>query len=171
MRLMITVGQVHLALAVAAIISGAAVVVLPKGTGSHRLVGFIYALGMFGVVGTALLIYNLTGRFGPFHVLAVISLITMVLGVAPVLLRKPDGGWIGLHAYFMAWSYVGLLAAAAAETLTRVPSAPFWGSVVAASLFVVAVGAWIVNTSVPRILEDQFGMAPRSRHAVGDENA
>jgi hypothetical protein len=116
---------------------------------------------MFGVTGTALLIYNLTGEFGPFHALALISLITLILGIAPVLLRWPSGGWIDLHAYFMSWSYVGLVAAAAAETLTRIPEAPFWWAVVAASGVVVATGAWLIHRSVPKILTEQF---PRRTH-------
>ena len=47
---------------------------MKKGTGVHRLVGFVYALTMFGVLGSAMLIYNLTGDFGPFHILALVSL-------------------------------------------------------------------------------------------------
>jgi uncharacterized membrane protein len=63
---MVTLGQVHFSVAIAALVTGAAVVALRKGTGAHRLIGFVYALCMFGVTGTALLIYNLTGSSGPF---------------------------------------------------------------------------------------------------------
>jgi uncharacterized membrane protein len=153
---MVTLGQVHFAVAIAALVTGAAVVALRKGTGAHRLIGFVYALSMFSVTGTALLIYNLTGEFGPFHVLALISLITLILGTTPVLLRRPSGGWIDLHAHFMSWSYVGLVAAAAAEASTRLPEAPFWWAVVAASGVVVATGAWLIRRSVPKILAEQF---------------
>jgi uncharacterized membrane protein len=78
------------------------VVALRKGTGAHRFIGFVYALRTFGVTGTALLIYNLTGEFGPIHVMALISLITLILGTTPVLLRRPWGSWIDLHAHFMS---------------------------------------------------------------------
>lgn len=153
---MVSLGQVHLVLALAAIVAGAGVVGMKKGTGVHRLVGFVYASTMFGVLGSAMLIYNLTGDFGPFHVLALVSLVTIISGVVPVLLRRPRGGWIELHAYFMSWSYVGLLAAAASETLTRVPETPFWWGVVAASTVVVSVGAWFIYRNVPRILRTEF---------------
>ena len=84
------------------------------------------------------------------------SVLTIISGVVPVLLRSPRGGWIQLHAYFMSWSYVGLLAAAASETLIRVPETPFWWAVVAASTVVVFVGAWFIYRNVPRILRTEF---------------
>jgi uncharacterized membrane protein len=152
----VTLGQVHFAVAIAVLVTGAAVVALRRGTGPHRLIGFVYALSMFSATGAALLIYNLTGEFGPFHVLALISLITLIAGTTPVLLRRPSGGWIDLHAHFLSWSYVGLAAAAAAETLTRLPEAPFRWAVVAASGVVIAIGAWLIPRSAPKILAEQF---------------
>ena len=53
---------------------------------------------------------------------------------------------------WMSWSCVGLLAAAAAETLSRIPSTPFWGMVAAASFGVVAIGAVVIRLRVPKIL-------------------
>ena len=55
-----------------------------------------------------------------------------------------------------SWSYVGLLAAAASEALTRLPSAPFWWAVVAASVLVVGVGGWVIAVTVPKALQRQF---------------
>ena len=153
---MVSLGQVHFYLAVVALVSGGVVVALKKGDGIHRLVGFVYATSMHGLHGSALMIYNLTGSFGPFHILAIFSLATLLLGLLPVLLRRPKDTWIERHAVLMSWSYVGLLAAAAAETLTRVPTAPFWWAVVAASLLVIAIGARIINRTVPRILSEEF---------------
>jgi uncharacterized membrane protein len=150
-----TLGQIHFALAVLALASGAGAVMMRKGTGIHRLIGFVYSVAMFGMLGTALLIYNLNGAFGPFHVLAIISLVTLIAGLVPVLLRSP-AHWIEIHAFTMSWSYVGLLAAAAAETLTRLPDAPFWGAVVVASGATVTIGAYVIMRTVPRILGDQF---------------
>ena len=153
----VTIGQIHFVLAIGALVSGGVAVVLRKGDGIHRLIGFVYALMMFGMLGTAMLIYNLDGEFGPFHVLAIISTATLVGGLVPALLRRPGGGrWIVSHAFFMAWSYVGLLAAAAAETLTRMPDAPFWGAVVAASSITVAVGAFVIARTVPRAIHGQL---------------
>ena len=153
----VTLGQIHFVLAVGALISGGAAALLRKGDGIHRLIGFVYAVTMFGMLGTALLIYNLTGGFGPFHILAVISSVTLVGGLVPVLLRRPgQGGWVVSHAFFMSWSYVGLLAAAAAETLTRMPDAPFWGAVFAASGATIAIGGFVIARTVPRSINEQL---------------
>jgi len=152
----VSIGQVHLALAIFAMATGAIVVGMKKGTVTHRLVGFVYAMSMFGLNGTAFLLYRLFGGFGPFHVAALMSLVTIVFGIVHVLLRKPKGKWIEAHAYWMSWSYVGLLAAAASEILTRVPESSFWWMVVGATLLVVAIGRQLIKRNVPRILKE-FG--------------
>lgn len=144
-------GLLHLTLALAAIGAGAAVALARKGTRRHRYLGRAYALSMLGVVVTAFLIYDLFGGFGPFHFAAVVSLITVVMGWIPARRRRPRA-WMEHHAYWMSWSYVGLLAAAAAEVLSRIPDTPFWGMVLAASGAVVALGAVVIRRRVPSIL-------------------
>ena len=49
----------------------------------------------------------------------------------------------------MGGSYVGLLAAAAAETLSRIPDSPFWPIVIAASIAVSVVGVTIMLRRIP----------------------
>ena len=60
--------------------------------------------------------------------------------------------WRPLHAYWMAWSYVGLLAAAASEVTTRVPEASFWWMVVGSSGAVILAGALVIRARMPRSL-------------------
>lgn len=164
---MVTVGQIHFVLAVVALASGASVVAMKKGKAPHRIAGFAYAVSMYGVVGTALVIYNLTGRFGPFHVLAIVALVTLTVGVAYPLLNRASRRSIASHAFWMSWSYVGLVAAAGAETLTRVPDAPFWWAVLLASGLVIAVGAFLIYRNVPRIVMELFP----DRRAVDDQES
>src|SRR5688572_20218407 len=102
------VGTVHLFLGLLAVTLGLAVVVMRKGTVAHRRAGFFYAVVMVLLNATALMIYDLFGRFGPFHTLALVSLATLAAGVVPVWLRRPRA-WLELHARFMSWSYAGLL--------------------------------------------------------------
>jgi uncharacterized membrane protein len=149
-------GLAHLVCAAAAIFFGAGIIVTPKGTPRHRQMGRIYGLSMLGLNVTALLIYRLSGTFGPFHVAALLSLLTVIAGVVAVVTRRPRATWLTLHANFMSWSYVGLLAAAAAEAATRIPAAPFWGMVAVASLAVFAVGGYLVITRIPRVLSNAF---------------
>ena len=76
--------------------------------------------------------------------------------------RRLDGEaastWLAVRHYFwMCFSYVGLLAAGASEVLTRVPEAPFWGSVVLASSATFAVGAWAIFARAGRQLGSSSG--------------
>ena len=100
-------GLVHALLGVAALILGLAVLLRRKGTRVHRRLGQRYVLTMVLLNATALMIYDLYGRFGPFHVASIISLATVSGGFVPVYLRRPRGAWIHLHAWFMCWSVRG----------------------------------------------------------------
>jgi hypothetical protein len=52
----------------------------------------------------------------------------------------------------MSGSYVGLLAALAAETTTRVEALPFWATAWWTSLAVFIVGATIIARRVPAVV-------------------
>jgi hypothetical protein len=94
---------------------------------------------------TALAIYRLTGAFGPFHVAAILSLASVTAGIIPAVRRKPAATWVERHYWWMTYSYLGLLAAAVAEVVTRVPGIDFWWTVVIASAAVFVVGAPIIR--------------------------
>lgn len=136
--------RLHILVACAALIFGPIIFVLPKGTRRHKQIGYAYIICMVMMNLTALAIYRLSGRFGPFHTAAIFSLATVIAGFVPAFTRRPRGRWLALHYEFMAWSYVGLLAAAAAEGTTRLPAAPFWGTVVATSAAVFVIGGAVV---------------------------
>jgi uncharacterized membrane protein len=138
-------GIAHSALACVALALGAIVVLRRKGDRLHRTIGHLYVASMLGTNITALNIYDLFGQFGPFHVAAIVSLATVVAGMIPVVTRRPRGRWFETHAYFMGWSYVGLLAAAAAEAAVRLPAAPFGPAALAATLLVTLAGALFIH--------------------------
>ncbi|HSA56241.1 MAG TPA: DUF2306 domain-containing protein [Gemmatimonadaceae bacterium] len=156
-------GWLHFVLALIGLGAGLFVTIVRKGTAVHRRAGWIYAVSLLGVNLTALLIYQLTGRFGPFHAAAIFSLLTLVAGVVPVR-RREGRAWVRRHAYWMSGSYVGLVAAATAESLTRIPSTPFWWTVVAASGAVAGTGALIIGTRVrPAVARFERRAAPSPR--------
>ena len=124
-----TIGLIHLIAAIIALITGTLQLIMTKGTSIHKKIGTIYAISMSVLLITAFMIYRLFGGFGLFHVAAVISSITLVGGMVPILLRKPEGSWLSLHFSFMYWSVMGLYMAFAAEVLTRIPDTPFFGIV------------------------------------------
>lgn len=121
-----------------------------KGTRKHRWVGRSYVFMMLGLNLTALLNYELYGRFGPFHWMVLASLATVAAGMVPTWRKAP--GWIYGHAYFMAWSYIELMVAAVAEIASRIPGWSFGPSVIISSVVVIVAGVWIMQKTNPRII-------------------
>lgn len=175
------IGTVHLVFSLVAVALGTVVVLLPKGTRWHRTCGHGYAWSMVGVVVTALVLYNLTGRITPFHIAAVIAGITLAAGLWPVLARRPRRGWIDAHAGFMSWSYLGLLAALVAESLTRfvLPLVAesldrsalwpaFWTLVAIGSFGVLGAGAWVIHRRLPAAVQSVPAAIRREREQLSE---
>jgi len=156
-------GIIHLATAIVALLVGAAVLWLEPGTQRHTKLGKLYAAAMLALNVTALLIYRLTGAFNVLHVLALVSLITLFVGLGMVWSRRhaPPAQWVIGHYRAMGWSYIGLVAAAVAETAVRVPPIRAlisgWGSfgvVVGVAAFVVcAIGGGVLSRNERRLTE------------------
>jgi uncharacterized membrane protein len=108
-----SLGLIHLLMAFAAIGFGTAVMSGQKGTVKHRWNGRCFFALMLGLNVTALLNYELYGVFGPFHWMALASLLTIIPGYFAAWRRSP--GSITRHAIFMSGAYAGLMAAATAE--------------------------------------------------------
>ncbi len=156
-------GVSHTIFGLVALASGFVVFVTRKGTRNHRAVGYVYVASMLALNGGAFLIYRLFGRFGPFHVAAVVSLATLAAGFVPLLLRRPAGRWLSYHYGFMCWSYVGLLAATVAEVAVRVPglrpasAGVFWALVIGSTLVVMVGGAALINRLEARVIRSAAG--------------
>ena len=141
-------GLIHVLTALAALIFGAAVIFSRKGTQKHRWIGRGYLISMVSMSGTALAIFELSGQFGPFHWLALMSSVSVLAGYQPTWHKTPK--WRYPHAYFMVGSYIGLTAGAAAEVVSRVPNWSFWPSVIISSVVVIVVGTLMMWKLVPR---------------------
>jgi uncharacterized membrane protein len=145
-------GFVHALIGIAALLFGLAVLLAAKGTRQHRKLGYAYVASMLALNVTALMIYDLYGRFGPFHVLALISLATLIAGFVPAYRRRPLHDWVEIHAITLSWSYVGLVAAFFSEIIVRIPRAPFWPAIGVATALTMIGGAVLIHTRVPRIV-------------------
>lgn len=145
-------GFVHVTLAIACLVLGALALIKRKGGKRHRTLGYLYTAALLLANVSALSVYQESGQIGPFHVLAVISLATLTAGFVPAFLRRPGMAWLNLHAYFMSWSYVGLVAAGVAQLATHYSPLPGALAVALPSTIVVAVGALLIHTKVPRAL-------------------
>ena len=163
-----SLGITHLVFAVLSLAFGLATVLLRKGTRLHRTIGHLYFGSMLGLNVTALSIYRLFGGFGPFHIAALLSLGSLLAGMVPVILRRPRKKWLELHAHFMSWSYVGLLAAAVAETTSRTLNWNFWIAVVIPAALVGAIAQLIVPSRVDRSVH-RF-LQRRTHPAAGTES-
>src|SRR5688500_1019404 len=159
---MTPLGLTHTVSAVGALAAGAAVLLTRKGTRRHRQLGWTYVVSMILLNVTALMIYRLFGRFGPFHVGAVFRLVTVLAGTAAAIgarrarvRRSPADRARALerHYQWMTWSYVGLAAAAVSEIATRMPALrprpdqvlAFGITVGVSTILVVAVGAVMIR--------------------------
>lgn len=143
-------GPLHWISASAALLLAAAVFARPKGTRTHRVLGWTYAVCMLIVNGAALSVYEMSGRWGPFHWLALVSLATLCAGMLPAV-RKPGGrrrdGWLGYHSHLMAWSTIGLAAAGTSQLAVQIY--PNWYAVIAATGLTMMAGSWMIRRYIP----------------------
>lgn len=144
-------GWFHMACALVALGSGAAVLLRRKGTRIHRWTGWVYVGSMLALNATALMIYRLFGGFGPFHAAAILSLVTVLAGIVPAVRRRP-ANWVEHHYWWMTWSYVGLCAAAVSEVATRMPGFRFWWAVLVGTFAVVGIGARLIRRNAGPVL-------------------
>lgn len=131
-------GFIHLIASLASLLFGTAVLLLDKGTMRHKQAGYCYTAAMVVTLITAFMIYRVFGGFGLFHGFAIVSSVTLAAGLWPAFRRR--GNWVMSHLAFMYWSVIGLYAATVAEVLTRIPDAPFWGTL-GISIAIVMLGA------------------------------
>ena len=159
----------HIVAAVSALILGACVLFVRKGTRLHKQLGYAYFFNMLGLNITALFIYQLTGHFGPFHGAALASLLTLLAGFVPAYLHLPHERWLEFHYEFMNWSYVGLIAAGVSEAATRLPAAPFWPAVVGSMFAVFSLGGVLIFRNRNKYISDPQISVSRSDAPVSWE--
>ena len=157
---MAPIAIVHVATGLVALASGVIVFFNNKGTQFHRWVGYTYVFAMVALNVTALMIYRLFGRFGPFHVLALVSLATIIVGFIPAYRKQPAATWMKKHFRWMSSSYIGLVAATASEIIVRVPPPGFiasrtifFGLIFGASAAVGVIGGYLIR----RYARAEFG--------------
>jgi uncharacterized membrane protein len=142
----------HVLAALAALLVGAAVLLLPKGTHTHRVVGTVYVIALV-VVNVAALSLHRENTFGVFHALAVASLVTIALGLWPLVLGKRSPPVIATHAYCMTWSYAGLVAAGCGQLAAAVGHGDGSWGVPVVIVTVLSISGAVIFGRVPPILD------------------
>jgi uncharacterized membrane protein len=162
-------GGVHTVLALLCIVIGAIQLLRPKRGAWHHARGYAFIYGMLIADGAAMLVYQFTGSFDMFHVGALANLACIAGGIAPMLRTPRPPNWKLRHYYFMAWSYVGLTAAAVTELIVRTvpPSshAPGWGVSAVVTVLVTAIGYILIERHRPPLqagAASEPGVAPNS---------
>jgi uncharacterized membrane protein len=136
---------VHTAFGLIALAAGALNLVSQKGTPRHRLIGWIYAGSMAGLIGTSFAIFELFGGFGPFHAMSLVSGGTLALALYFPMRRSRYDNWLEHHYMWITWSYVGLVMATGSHLFQYGP--PGWPSWARAALYwglPCAVGAALI---------------------------
>jgi len=115
------IGAAHVAVGTIALAGGGAVLAMAKGTTRHRFAGRIYAVAILLINGTALSIYDMTGRPNVFHAIALVNLTTLAMGMLALRRwrRTHDPRDLVTHQRRMAMNYVGLWMAFVTELLVN----------------------------------------------------
>ena len=67
-----------------------------------------------------------TEGFDVFHVMAIVSLVSVIGGALPVLAWYRFSGWFEMHYFFMLYSYVGLVMALGSHFFEYLPEVSQW---------------------------------------------
>ena len=147
-----TIGYLHLLFSVISMITGLIVILNTKGTKFHKRVGYVYVVNMLLLNISSFFISNFNG-FSIFHFFAIVSLITILAGMYPVLKRSKN--WLQKHYYFMAWSVVGLYCAFWSEVGTRFVKnmQDFWWAVAIATFLTAFLGNYFIKKNAKKITE------------------
>ncbi len=151
-------GAIHTVLAMLCIVVGLLQLVRPKRGPGHRARGYAYVYAMVVADGAIMLVYRFTGQFNLFHAAAILNLTCIVFAIIPVLRSPRPANWKLQHYYWISWSYVGLLAAAATEFVVRTV-----GLATRSQAWTVSAVISIVVSSIAYILIERCRPASEAR--------
>jgi uncharacterized membrane protein len=144
------VSVVHLLAVLLALATGTAVLLTPKGTLSHRRLGWAYVGSMSITLLTAFQIYFLFGHFGIVHWGAIASVAALLLGTGAAVFRSVVVGWLRWHYFGMGASVTGLYAALVVESTYRFfPAAYFWWSTLGPASAIFLAGGLLLYRYYP----------------------
>ena len=123
----------HTVMGVLALVAGAAIFLLPKGTSLHRAMGATYAGSMVLMLATSFAIFDLFGGFGPYHAMSIVSVVTLGLALYFPLFRHRHANWMIHHYMWTIWSYIGLVMATGSHFFAVGPEG--WSPLARAALY------------------------------------
>lgn len=113
-------GVLHLTSSIIGLVSGTYLLIAPKGSKMHWLIGRVFAVSLIIVNISALFIYDFNdGKIGPFHYLIPVSLFFLFYGWIPMLKKTKAPNFMNKHIIGMIGASLGLWAAGATEYYFR----------------------------------------------------
>lgn len=147
-------GWIHTVLSTVGILVGAEQLIRTRRDRLHRRLGYVYVSAMLIADGAILSVYRFNGHFNVFHVGAFVNIVMIALALQPMLATPRPHQWRIKHYMFVAWSYVGLLAAALTELVIR--TQPLGGgratilATILASALVAGIGGVLIQRNKPK---------------------
>lgn len=128
------------------LITGTLITLWPKGTLRHKKIGYVYVIAMLATVFSSLGIFKLFDGFGVYHVMSLISLISIVFGMYFPLFNRKNPNWVIHHYFWMVYSFIGLVMALGSHLMNSMPQSwPFWTKAVVAWILPYAIGTFFVQ--------------------------
>jgi uncharacterized membrane protein len=112
--------QIHVMAAVVALVVGAIIFLLPKGTGFHRVLGWTWVSSMIVVAATSIaMIADFRNGINALHIFTVVTVLSLWMGLTGI--RRGD---VRRHAASMVGLYVGGLIIAGVTAF--IPGRTMW---------------------------------------------
>ncbi|PSR56447.1 hypothetical protein AHMF7605_24585 [Adhaeribacter arboris] len=160
-------GWFHVITGIIAVAAATYILLTPKGTRSHRRMGWVYVVSIviLDVSAWGILEYN-SGLPGPFHVGALINLFFVSLGIYPVIRRR--GNWLQKHYNYINGSVMGLFAAFFVEAVFRSFTNGYViiGLTVGISLLVMLVSMLLIVRHRPKLYQLQRKYSKNKASAI-----
>ncbi len=166
--------QVHVWGAALALISGAIVFFMPKGTQRHRRVAYIYVIAMLITTGVVAFVPATVLRFGDsgwgfFHLFILVGGVSSLVGILALMRWRAtrDSAWLRNHQIRFAFSYAGLLMAGFSQLATN-PRFGMVGSLDAQQFWVVFASVNLAILGIAMLFVQRYVMRgdPRRRYAL-----
>ena len=123
------------------LIFGTIVLLMKKGTKRHKLFGYAYLICLTISIIAIFMMYGIFIDWEIYHYTTAVSLLTIIVGMIPIWIKKPVNSWKYFHFGCMYWSVMGVYATLAA-ILSMVPGSPLFG------MFGIAIGVIMITGGI-----------------------
>ena len=117
--------SIHTLFSILALFCGV-IFLIPRGTKRHKQLGYVYSFSMLICLITSFWLYELWGKFGVYHVLSIVSFVTLMIALYFPLKARYLKNWGDYHLIWMGYSYIGLVMAGGSHLFGVVPERNIW---------------------------------------------